>query len=173
MNKNKSVQKPATAKGDAPKADAPKAGAPLSSSFAESFAADVFSIPGAQKAQEQVRSAVEGGLGQFRQSIDTAQATMEKNGAALQGTFEAVAAHSREVGEKSLELVKANAAATLAFTSALFQARSFSDLIELQSSHARKTMESLLTQGKEMASLAQKGAADIGAKAKALLPANA
>jgi hypothetical protein len=129
-------------------------------------------IPDAAKAQEQARAALESGFGQFRNSFETAQAALEKNGTAFQGTLEAVAAHGRQFGEKSFELAKSNAAATLAFTSALFQAKSFSDLIELQSSHARKAMESLLVQSKELASLAQKGAADIGAKAKDMLAVN-
>jgi len=59
-----------------------------------------------------------------------------------------------------LELARENSNAAFDFATELLGAKSFSEVVELSTAHARKQFETLSEQGKELAALAQKVATE-------------
>lgn len=136
-----------------------------------SVEAAAFTVPDVAAAQEQIRTAVESGVAQWKTGVEKLQASVEKNSAVVTGAVEALTANARSIQDTMLEAAKANAAAAMSFTTELLKVRTLSDVFELQASHARKAMEAFLAQGKEIAAIAQKSANDLTAKAKEFAPA--
>ncbi len=136
-------------------------------------AADIeaFAVADVAAAQEQIRTAVETGVSQWKSGVEKLQASVEKNGAVMSSAVETLTANARALQDKMLEAAKSNATAAMSFTSDLLKAKTLSDVFELQASHARKAMEAFLAQGKDIAALAQKSANDLTAKAKEFAPA--
>ncbi len=134
---------------------------------------DMFALPAFGQMQDQFRTALENGINQWRNQFDTAQKAFAKSSTAAEGTLEAVSGTFKTLGEKAMAAAKSNGEATIAFSNALLNAKTLSDVIELQTTHARKAVESLMAQGKDFTETTRKSATDIAAKAKALVPAAA
>jgi hypothetical protein len=139
-----------------------------SAAGADPHAASAFTF---NATQDQVRGAMETGLQQLADTADKAKAQAQKSGVAFEGTMGVALAHAKALHTASVSAFEANTASLFAFANAMIKARTFSDVIEIQTSHARKTMEAMVSQGKDIAGIAQKGLTETSAKAKALLAA--
>jgi hypothetical protein len=121
--------------------------------------------------QDHMRGAMENGLQQFTATAEKAKAHAKKSGLVLEDTMGVALSHAKALHTASVSAFETNTASLFAFASAMIKARTFSDVIEIQTSHTRKAMEALMTQGKDIAGIAQKGVTETSAKAKALLAA--
>ena len=65
-----------------------------------------------------------------------------------------------DYGQKLIEATRVNTNAAFDFYTELMSAKSYSDLIELSTAHARKQFETVTAQTKDLAALAQKMATD-------------
>lgn len=66
----------------------------------------------------------------------------------------------QELSLKTLEIARSNLNAHFDFMDALFKAKSLSQAVELQSAYAKKQVEALGAQTKELSSIAQKAVTD-------------
>jgi len=90
----------------------------------------------------------------FKSGVETAQKAFES-------TFETARNAGTEISLKSIAAARANTEAGFSHLEALAKARTFSEIIELQTSYFRKAAESVAEQAKEFQSLTQKAAADV------------
>jgi hypothetical protein len=118
----------------------------------------------------EARKVMEAGADGIREGLSEAEAAFSRNQVLVKEAVDALAGHVRAFQDKGLEAAKANGAAMLSYANALMQAKTLSDVIELQASHARKAMEDFVAQGRDFAGLAQTSTADLVARAKAMLP---
>jgi phasin protein len=72
------------------------------------------------------------------------------------GTLATTAAGATEYGLKVMEAACINANAMIAFTSVLLQAKSLSEVVALSTAHARKQIETVTEQTKQLAAVAEK-----------------
>ena len=96
-------------------------------------------------------------------SVSQAKATYEKMKSAadeatdvLEGAYATVSKGVADCGRKMIEAARANTNANFDFATQLMAVKSFSEVVELSSAHARKQFETFTTQTKDFAALAQK-----------------
>ncbi len=106
------------------------------------------------------REAAEKGLAQAKESYDRFKAAADEATAQIETTCATVSKGATDYGLKLIEVARANANATFDFTSQLIGTRSLSEMVELSTSHARQQFDTLQTQVKELAALAQKVVTD-------------
>jgi phasin len=78
----------------------------------------------------------------------------------VESTVEAARDGAFALGVKALDAAKSNSDASFALARDLFGAKTFSEVIELQSTYARRLFESVTAQFKEMQELTEKVVAD-------------
>jgi phasin len=78
----------------------------------------------------------------------------------VEDTYETARAGAVEIGATALDMAKANTDASFAFAKDLFGAKTFAEIIELQSSFARQQFDSFSAQAKELQELTQKYVTD-------------
>src|SRR5262249_18629086 len=78
----------------------------------------------------------------------------------LESTYATAHKGAADYGMKVLELTRQNANAAFDFAAELMGAKTFSEVVELSTAHARKQFETLSTQTKEPTALAQKVATE-------------
>jgi phasin len=100
-------------------------------------------------------------------SVSQAKDTYEKMKSAaedatdvLEDAYASASKGAADYGLKVIEQTRANTNATFDFCSEIMTAKSFSEMIELSTAHARKQFEALTAQTKDLAALAQKVAAE-------------
>ena len=108
------------------------------------------------KAQESVRAAAEKSLTDARTQYDSMKTVTEDNSKALSASLEAATKGFSEMNAKAIAAIQNNTNAAFEFVSALFSAKTLSEALEIQTSHARKQVEAATAQSKEFAELAQK-----------------
>jgi phasin len=74
----------------------------------------------------------------------------------LEDTYSSASKGAADYGLKVIEASRVNTNAAFDFYSELMTAKSFSEMIELSTAHARKQFEVLTAQTKDLAALAQK-----------------
>ena len=79
---------------------------------------------------------------------------------AFEVSFAAVKDGARAVNAKAFEALRANANANFDFLKAVFAAKSLSDVITLQNEFARKQVETMTSQIRDLGALTQKAMAD-------------
>ena len=80
----------------------------------------------------------------------------EKLSAMAQGTYSTTAKESMDYGLKIMETASSNAQSALELANALAKAKTPSEVIQISSAHARKQMELLVHQNRQLWSAAQK-----------------
>ena len=116
---------------------------------------------------EQMRAFAEKGVSQARENYTKFKDAAETHNSAIEAVFTTATKGATDYSAKVLDIVKANTAAAFDFAQELVSAKSPSQAMELWSSHARKTVETLTAQTKELAELTQKIAAETAEPIKA------
>ena len=118
-------------------------------------------------AQENVRVAAERGVEQSRAAYERVKTSAESANASLESSFATAAKGINEINAKAFEALRANSVAAFDLFKALAGVKSVNEAVALHSEHARRQMEALGAQTKEIAALAQKLAADSSEPLKA------
>jgi phasin len=85
----------------------------------------------------------------------------------LESAYSSASRGYSTLGLKAIETMRANSNATFDHLNALFDAKTFSDVVELQTAFVRSQAASLTTQAREFAELAQKVAREPSTPVKA------
>ncbi len=124
---------------------------------ASPFAAPVF--PGAE-APAAFRDIAEKSLSQAKTNYEKMKSAAEEATSVLEDTYATASKGATDYSLKVIELARENSNAAFDFAAELFAAKTFSEVIELSTAHARKQFETLSEQSKELASLVQKVATE-------------
>ena len=122
------------------------------------------------KAQESVRAAAEKGLTDARSQYESMKSVTEDNSRAMNSSFEAASKGFSELNSKAIAAVQANTNAAFEFVTALFSAKTMSEAMEIQTTHARKQVELTTAQSKEFAELAQRVGTSVAEPMKTIKP---
>jgi|SRR5580693_3634440 phasin len=106
------------------------------------------------------REFAERGVAQAKDTYEKMKAAAEEATDVLETTYSTASKGASEYGMKVIDTARINTNAAFDFANELITAKSFSEVIELSSAHARKQFEALTVQGKELGALAQKVATD-------------
>ncbi len=113
------------------------------------------------------RELAEKSVAQAKQNYERMKAAAEETTELFETTFATATKGASEYNLKIIEAVRANMNANLDFAARVCGAKSPSEVVELSTTHARKTFETVSEQGKELASLAQKVSSDTAEPIKA------
>ena len=116
-------------------------------------------FPGVE-APAALRDMAEKSLSQAKDSYEKMKSVAEEATGLLEDTYATASKGAADYALKVIEISRVNANSTFDFAAQLLGAKTFSEVIELSSSHARKQFETLSEQTKELASLAQKVATE-------------
>ncbi len=105
---------------------------------------------------EQVRALAEKGVSQARESYSKLKDAAESQNGTIEAVFSSASKGATDYSAKLVDIVKTNTNASFDFAQALIGAKTLPEALELWSSHARKQVETLTAQTKELSSLAQK-----------------
>lgn len=122
--------------------------------------------------QEQFRAGAEKGLEQFRTHYATIKGNAETATDKLEESIAAVQAGTKEFQAKVVDLFRAQADANFTHLRALFGAKSLPDAIKLQQDFAKAQVETIQSETRNLAELAQKVATDVAEPVKASLTAS-
>jgi len=115
----------------------------------------------AEKATDQFRAFAEKGVEQSKEAYAKLKIGGESAQKAIESTFENAKSVAGEFSLKSIATARANAEAGFAHLEALVGAKSLSELIELQTSFVRKSVETAVEQAKDFQSASTKAAEDV------------
>jgi phasin len=137
---------------------------PTSGFSGSAFEFPKFGIPNFEMPKMEVPAAfrefAEKGVSQAKEHYEKMKTAAEEATDLLEGTYATASKGASEYGMKVIEAARINTNSTFDFASELMNAKSFSDFVELSTAHARKQFETLTTQSKELAALAQKVATE-------------
>jgi phasin len=106
------------------------------------------------------REFAEKGLTQARDAYAKLKSAAEDTTEVVEDTLETARDGAFTFGVKAIDAVKANSDASFAFAKDLFGAKTFADVIELQTAFARQQFDTATAQLKEFQDLVQKVVAD-------------
>lgn len=106
------------------------------------------------------REFAERGVAQCKDTYEKMKAAAEEATDVLETTYSTATKGASDYGLKMIEAARFNTNAAFDFAGELITAKSFSEVIELSSVHARKQFEALTQQTKELGALAQKVATE-------------
>ena len=115
----------------------------------------------AAKTTDQFRVFAEQSAEQSKQAYAKFKSGAETAQKAIESTFETAREASTELSLKSLAAARANAEAGFAHLEALFGARTFSEVIELQTAFVRKAFETAVEQAKDLQAASSKAAEEV------------
>jgi phasin len=130
---------------------------PKSKTQVPPFAGAVF--PGVE-APAAFRDMAEKSLSQAKDSYEKIKSAAEEATGVLEDTYATASKGAADYALKVIEMTRENSNATFDFAVELLGAKTFSDVIELSSAHARKQFETMSEQTKELATLLQKVATE-------------
>ncbi len=102
------------------------------------------------------REIAEKGVSQAKENYEKLKAVAEEATDVLEETYTTASRGAADYGLKLIEVARANTNATFDFAGELMNAKTFSEVVELSTAHARKQFEALTTQSKELTAIAQK-----------------
>jgi phasin len=105
---------------------------------------------------EQMRAFAEKGVSQARESYTKFKDAAETHNSTIEAVFTTATKGATDYSAKLLDMVKANTTAAFDFAQELVSAKSLPQAMELWSAHAKKQVETLTAQTKELAELTQK-----------------
>ena len=121
----------------------------------------------AQTAQDRLRLAAEQSLEPTRTAYEKIKSAAEETTASLETSYAATTRGLTELNQKTFSLLKAHAEANFEHVKAVMSAKSMPEVIDLQTTHLKKSFESANEQLKELASTVKKVATDAGEPIKA------
>ncbi len=146
---------PAAYEAPAPEAvEAPLASVSASvADVAKAFEAPVASLT---ELQGNLRSVVEKGLTESRAAYFKAKSAADEAAGALESSYAAAKAGVVAINAKALEALRANVDANFDFVKSALAVKNVADLVALQGEFARKQIDAIAGQSKEIGALAQK-----------------
>ena len=105
---------------------------------------------------EQMRALAEKGVSQARDNYARFKDVAESNNSTIEAVFTSASKGASAYSAKLMEIMKANAAATLDFAQEMVSVKTPSEALELWTTHAKKQFEAFTAYGKELAELSQK-----------------
>lgn len=105
---------------------------------------------------EAVRHSAETGLEQARSSFDGMRLAAEEARGNVEAAVTAATAGVSELNMKAFDAIKASTDAAMDYFRALSEAKTYSDVVAVQTEHMRKQVETMQTQTREYAELAGK-----------------
>lgn len=112
----------------------------------------------ASKATDQFRAFAEKGVEQSKEAYSKMKNGAEEAQKALESSFEATKSASSDLSLKAIAALRANAEASFSHLEALVSAKSFSEVVELQTTFLRKRVEMSVEQAKDFQAVAAKAA---------------
>jgi phasin len=106
------------------------------------------------------REFAEKGITQAKVNYERMKAAAEEATDVLEDSYATAAKGTADYGLKLIEATRINTNAAFDFYAELMTVKSYSDVIELSTTHARKQFEVVTAQTKDLAALAQKVATD-------------
>ncbi len=141
-----------------------KAKPAISGPAAAAFEFPKFEIPNFEMPKMEVPAAfrefAEKGASQAKENYEKLKAAAEEATDVLEDTYATAAKGASDYGLKLIEATRVNTNAAFDFYTELMTVKSYSDMIELSTAHARKQFETITAQTKDLAALAQKTAAE-------------
>ena len=130
--------------------------------------ADVFAFPtfDATGVADRFREFTEKGMAQSKESYAKLKDQAEATQKAMEETFETVQANSSAVALKAIAAARANVESGFSHAEALLGAKTFADVIELQTSFLRKQAEMFVDQAKAMQEVTTKAAEEVSKPVK-------
>jgi phasin len=110
--------------------------------------------------QEKMRSMIEKGIVETRGAYTKARSAADETNSALEASFVTAKTGAVEINAKVLEALRASADANFDFVKSILGVKSIADYVTLHSEFARKQIETLTGQTKDIAALAQKVATE-------------
>ena len=143
-----------------PKAKSKPAGASAASAFElPKFELPNFEIP-KMEIPAAFREIAEKSVSQAKETYEKMKSAAEEATDVLEDTYATATKGVSEYGLKWIEAARENTNATFDFYTDLMTVKSFSEVVELSTAHARKQFETLTAQTKDLTALAQKVATD-------------
>jgi phasin len=137
---------------------------PRSTPGAAAFEMPKFEIPNFEMPKFEVpgafREFAERGVSQAKEHYEKMKSAAEEATDVLEDTYATATKGASDYGLKMIEATRVNTNAAFDFYSELMTVKSFSELVELSTAHARKQFEAVTTQTKDLAALAQKVSAE-------------
>src|ERR1700710_2384882 len=112
---------------------------------------------------EQMRAFAEKGVSQARDNYAKFKDVAETHNGTIEAVFTIASKGASEYSARLMEIVKANTTTNLDFAQELLGVKSPSEAVELWTSHARKQLETVTAQAKELSELGQKVATETAA----------
>jgi phasin len=106
--------------------------------------------------QQSIRGALEKGVVESRAAFVKAKTAADEAASAFEQSFSAAKDGALAINAKAFEALRANADANFDFLKAAFATKSLTDLIALQAEFARKQLQAMTGQTKDIGSLTQK-----------------
>jgi phasin len=106
--------------------------------------------------QEKMRSMIEKGIVETRGAYTKARSAADETNSALEASFVTAKTGAVEINAKVLKALRASADANFDFVKSILGVKSIADYVTLHSEFARKQIETLTGQTKDIAALAQK-----------------
>src|SRR5271156_5005478 len=106
------------------------------------------------------REMAERGVAQAKDTYEKMKAAAEEATDVLETTYSTATKGASDYGLKVIEAARANTNAAFDFAGEIMAAKTFSEVVELTNTHARKQFETLTAQSKELSALAQKVATE-------------
>ena len=110
--------------------------------------------------QEKMRAMIEKGIAETRGAYTKAKSAADETNSALEASFVTAKTGAVEINAKVLEALRASADANFDFVKSILGVKSIAAYVTLHSEFARKQIETLTGQTKEIAALAQKVATE-------------
>jgi phasin len=131
---------------------------------ASAFEFPKFEIPNFEMPKLEVPAAfrefAEKGVSQAKETYEKMKAAAEEATDVIEDTYANATKGAADYGLKMIEATRLNTNAAFDFYTELMTVKSYSDVIELSTAHARKQFEAVTAQTKDLAALAQKVATD-------------
>jgi phasin len=131
---------------------------------AASFERPKFEIPSFEVPKMEIpaafREMAEKSVTQAKQNYERMKSAAEEATDLLEQTYSTATKGASDYGLKLIELSRVNTNAAFDFYTELMTLKSFSEVVELSTTHARKQFETATAQGKELSALAQKVATE-------------
>ena len=119
-----------------------------------------FSPAALAEMSDSVRAIAEQGLQRAREGYHKLRDAADSNHDAIEAACHSVARGAGDYTAKLLDIAETNVTGTFDFVEALLGAKSPADAVELANAHARRQLELLAEQSKELLTLGQKVASD-------------
>ena len=137
---------------------------PAGASAASAFELPKFELPNFEIPKMEIpaafREIAEKSVSQAKETYEKMKSAAEEATDVLEDTYATATKGVSDYGLKWIEAARENTNATFDFYTDLMTVKSFSEVVELSTAHARKQFEALTAQTKDLAALAQKVATD-------------